>query len=175
MSFYGYKAYNSVNILHNKPVNPGQCWIKAVSTLQRHNIKPMLRRHVTFAGVALLLYAFISENLYKKRPVFHVFETWYWLISSRHLVIVTRKAIQFKIPYPQSQSWCTLPYQVWPSDYQSDLDNRCVWSRYEKEGCEQHEYSLWRYRFTDCSVEVTLRSDCLGCLNSPGRRGVLNS
>ena len=22
--------------------------------------------------------------------------------------------------------WATLPYQVWPSDYQSDLDNRCV-------------------------------------------------
>ena len=42
-------------------------------------------------------------------------------------------------------------------------------------GCEQHEYSLWRHRFTDCSVEVTLRSDCLGCLNWPGRRGVLNS
>ena len=69
----------------------------------------------------------------------------------------------------------TLPYQVWPSDYQSDLDNRCVWSRYEKEGCEQHEYSLWRHRFTDCSVDVTLRSDCLGCLNWPGRMGVLNS
>ena len=51
---------------------------------------------------------------------------------------------------------------TWPSDYQSDLDNRCVWSRYEKEGCEQHEYSLWRHRFTDCSVDVTLRSDCLG-------------
>ena len=28
----------------------------------------------------------------------------------------------------------TLPSQVRPSDYQSDLDNRCVWSRYEKEG-----------------------------------------
>ena len=68
--------------------------------------------------------------------------------------------------------WCvvssgqsTLPYQVWPSDYQSDLDNRCVWSGYENEGCEQHEYSLWRHRFTCCSVEVTLRSDCLGRLN----------
>ena len=42
-------------------------------------------------------------------------------------------------------------------------------------GCEQHEYSLERHRFSDCSVEVTLRSDCLGCLNWPGRRGVLNS
>ena len=58
-----------------------------------------------------------------------------------------------------------LPYQVWPSDYQSDLDNRCVWSRYKNEGCEQHEYSLWRHLFTDCSVEVTLRSNCLGRLN----------
>ena len=42
-------------------------------------------------------------------------------------------------------------------------------------GCEQHDYSLWRHGFTDCSVEVTLRSDCLGCLNWPGRRGVLSS
>ena len=71
-----------------------------------------------------------------------------------------------------------LPYQVWPSDYQSDLDNRCVLSRYKNEGCEQHEYSLWRHLFTDCSVEVTLRSDCLGRLNQlwigqggGGRRG----
>ena len=76
----------------------------------------------------------------------------------------------------------TLPYQVWPTDYQSDLDNRCVWSGYENEGCEQHEYSLWRHRFTNGSVEVTLRSDCLGRLNQlsigqggGGRRGVLNS
>ena len=38
-------------------------------------------------------------------------------------------------------------------------------------GCEPHEYALSRHRFTDCSVEVTLRSDCLGCLNWPGRRG----
>ena len=81
-----------------------------------------------------------------------------------------------------SPSSPTLPYQVWPSDYQSDLDNRCVWSGYENEGCEQHEYSLWRHRFTDCSVEVTLRSDCLGRLNQlligqggGGRWGVLNT
>ena len=69
----------------------------------------------------------------------------------------------------------TLPHQVRPSDHRSDLDSRCVGSLYEKEGCEQHEYSLWRHRFTDCSVEVTLRSDCLGCLNWPRRRGALNS
>ena len=29
---------------------------------------------------------------------------------------------------------CTLPSQVRPSDYQSDLDNRCVWGLYEMEG-----------------------------------------
>ena len=28
----------------------------------------------------------------------------------------------------------TLPSQVRPPDYQSDLDNRCVWGVYEKEG-----------------------------------------
>ena len=77
-----------------------------------------------------------------------------------------------------AHAYFILPYQVWPSDYQSDLDNRCVWSGYENEGCEQHEYSLWRHRLTDCSVEVTLRSDCLGRLNQlwigqggGGRRG----
>ena len=26
-------------------------------------------------------------------------------------------------------------------------------------------------RFTDCNVEITLGSDCLGCLNWPGRGG----
>ena len=60
----------------------------------------------------------------------------------------------------------TFPYQVIPSDHRSDLDNRYVGSLYEKEGCEQYEYSLWRHRFTDCSVEVTLKSDRLGCLRS---------
>ena len=77
--------------------------------------------------------------------------------------------------YPTLQLHILLkPHQVWPSDHWSDLDNRDVGSLYEKEGCEQHEYSLC-HRFTDCSVEVTLRSDCLSCLNLPGRRGVLNS
>ena len=37
--------------------------------------------------------------------------------------------------------------------------------------CKRHEYSLRRHWFTDCSVEVALRSDCLGCLSWPGRRG----
>ena len=56
----------------------------------------------------------------------------------------------------------------------SDLDNRCALpclQLYEREGDEQHEYSLRRQRFTDCSVEATLRSDRLGCLSWPGRRG----
>ena len=70
----------------------------------------------------------------------------------------------------------TLPSQVRPSDYQSDLDNRCVCDAGTKRrGCEQHEYSLWRHRFTDCCVEVTLRSDCLACRSWAGKRGVLNS
>ena len=56
--------------------------------------------------------------------------------------------------------WTHSTYTWYPG-----LDNRCVWSRYEKGVCEQHEYSLWRHRFTDCSVEVTLRSNCLGRLN----------
>ena len=35
----------------------------------------------------------------------------------------------------RNRSRCSiLPYQVWPSDYQSDLDNRCVWSRYKMRG-----------------------------------------
>ena len=37
------------------------------------------------------------------------------------------------------------------------------------------EYSLWRHWFTSCCVEVTLRSDFLGCLSWSGRRGVLYS
>ena len=45
----------------------------------------------------------------------------------------------------------------------------------KRRGCEQHEYSLWRHRFTDCCVEVTLRSDCLACMSWPGKRGVLIS
>ena len=79
------------------------------------------------------------------------------------------------IPIWQERSFLTLPHQVRPSDHRSDLDNMCVGSLYEKEGWEKHEYSLWRHRFTDCSVEVTLRSHCLGCLSWPGRRGVLNA
>ena len=38
-------------------------------------------------------------------------------------------------------------------------------------GCEHHEYSLWRRRFTDCGLEVTLRSDCLACRSWAGKRG----
>ena len=47
--------------------------------------------------------------------------------------------IDLFIPHTQ---YITLPYQVRTSDHRSDLDNRCVGSMYEKEGCEQHEYSL---------------------------------
>ena len=54
-----------------------------------------------------------------------------------------------------------LPHQVWQSDHWSDLHNRCALQLYEREGCEQHDNSLWRHRFTDCSVEVTLTSDRL--------------
>ena len=45
------------------------------------------------------------------------------------------------------------PHQVWQSDHWSDRDNRCALKLYEQEGYEQHKYSLWRHRFTDCSVE----------------------
>ena len=31
----------------------------------------------------------------------------------------------------------------------------------KRRGCEHHEYSLWRHRFTDCCVEVTLSSEGL--------------
>ena len=68
-----------------------------------------------------------------------------------------------------------LPYQVWPSDYQSDLDNRCALQLYEREGV----WATWIFIMTSPvywrSVEVTLRSECSGCLNWPGRIGVLNS
>ena len=40
----------------------------------------------------------------------------------------------FSLSCHQSNFKPTLPSQVRPSDYQSDLDNRCVWRRYEKEG-----------------------------------------
>ena len=80
----------------------------------------------------------------------------------------------------QCQRWTTynkncgfLLHQVWQSDHWSDLDNRCALQLFERERCEQHEYLLWRHQLTDCSVEVTLRSDCLGCLSWQGRRRVL--
>ena len=105
-----------------------------------------------------------------------------WILYFRKLVFLGIFNMHFRTAFWVVPEQIILPYQVWPSDYQSDLDNRCVWSGYENEGCEQHEYSLWRHRFTDCSVEVTLRSDCLGRLNKlwigqggGGRRGVLNS
>ena len=47
-----------------------------------------------------------------------------------------------------------LPHQVWHSDYWSDHDNRFAWQLYKKEGGEQHDYSIWRHRFTVCSVEA---------------------
>ena len=53
--------------------------------------------------------------------------------------------------------------RIWHLVFIPNKQTRCVGSLYEKKGCEQNEYSLWRHRFTDCSVEVTLRSDHLGC------------
>ena len=55
-----------------------------------------------------------------------------------------------------------LPHPVWKSDHCSDLDNRCAWKLYEKEGCEQHEYSLWRHQFTVCSVEGQIQVNLSG-------------
>ena len=79
--------------------------------------------------------------------------------SSRHLFCACRPdgrrashtalvvALFIALVCGQSQEFCvfrrvirrvsnrvTLPSQVRPSDYQSDLDNRCLWCRYEKEG-----------------------------------------
>ena len=78
--------------------------------------------------------------------------------------------------YHQRQSRQDDTLSLVMSDSQSlTLTTGAPYSCTNGRGFKQYEYSLWRHRFTDNSVEVTLRSDCLGCLSWPGRRGVLYS
>ena len=57
------------------------------------------------------------------------------------------------------------PYRI-RSDSQTTgltyFDNKCASDLYEKEGCEQHEYSVWRHRFTACSVEGHIQVNMSG-------------
>ena len=57
----------------------------------------------------------------------------------------------------------------------TDLDNGCVGKLYEKEGCEQHEYSLWRHRFTVCSVEGDTQVNLSGLSELARGEGVVYS
>ena len=48
--------------------------------------------------------------------------------------------VKFQVEHAGDEASCH--HRVGQSAHWSDLDNRCVGKLYEKEGCEQHEYSL---------------------------------
>ena len=57
----------------------------------------------------------------------------------------------------------------------SDLDNMCALELYEKEGCEQQEYSLWRHQFIVCSVEGHAQVNLSGLSELAREKGVVYS
>ena len=67
----------------------------------------------------------IIDNLVKK--------TCGEIASCSHVMLISSSSEQFVVANYSPVS-PTLPSQVRPSDYQSDLDNRCVWGLYEMEG-----------------------------------------
>ena len=56
-----------------------------------------------------------------------------WFLKSRALPIYSKR-LMLIINITSRSCQGTLPSQVRPSDYQSDLGNRCVWGPYEMEG-----------------------------------------